>query len=356
VVTGARKIILVFVMFGLQLMMGCGSNLLPLPLEIGGSRYPLERGGSNYPMYSVGQYLSSPTEETWYAPGNMRPVIGTFHLAPDIVRQQLHTMYTNGQRRIALSLWFADFSSHKTIRNGEVYGHMVNSQYGRLLPRHEANLKSVLQLIQQIGYEEVVFRFGSQGNSAPWGWRQWEEDHYQKNLSFIISTRAIVEDVLGHTPVKVTYDLDGELGGRQKGQSRRYLVRLWRDYTARFGATRTFGFSVAAAPGRFAQLITDLDQAGLRPAEYAADMYGNEFRHLSHIERELQDAHEGGKPLVILETFYNDATTAAQIDEACRTWKNIRTLFQWPLARDASHPRFSVHYPPNFDNYLPLFE
>ncbi len=66
-----------------------------------------ERGGSNYGFYSVGTYLDNPTQDQWDKYLNMRPVIGTYHLAPDTVRNQLAVMYANGQRRLALDLWFS---------------------------------------------------------------------------------------------------------------------------------------------------------------------------------------------------------------------------------------------------------
>ena len=286
----------------------------------------------------------------------MRPVIGTFHLDPATVRQQLQTMFSNGQRRLSLVLWFADLSPYAAIATDEVYGHVVNSRSRGLLPRHEANLRSLLQLIREDGYLEVVFRFASQDGSAPWEWAQWDEGAYLNNLGFITATRAIIEEVLGPGPVKVTYDLDAELGGRTDGQSRPYLVRLWRDYTARFGATRTVAFSVAANPGRFTQLIHDLDQAGVRPAEYGVDLYGEEAAKLGYVGEELRAANEGSKPLIVLEVYYNDAATAGEVDQARRALPSIRTLFQWPLARGAKQPHFSVHYPERFESYRGLFQ
>jgi len=48
-----------------------------------------ERGGSNYSFYSAGSYFYFPTDSVWYIPYNMRPVTGTYHLAPDTVRKEL---------------------------------------------------------------------------------------------------------------------------------------------------------------------------------------------------------------------------------------------------------------------------
>src|SRR5262245_46960290 len=64
-------------------------------------------GGSNYPMYSLGNLLQYPTDSDWFIPYNLRPVIATYNLAPDTVRKQLSVMYGNGQRKIALDLWYS---------------------------------------------------------------------------------------------------------------------------------------------------------------------------------------------------------------------------------------------------------
>jgi hypothetical protein len=156
--------------------------------------------------------------------------------------------------------------------------------------------------------------------------------------------------------VAVIYDLDAELGGRVDGQSQPYAVRLWRDYVSRFGATRTVAFSVVGSPGRFTQLIRDLDQAGTRPAEYGVDVYGDEASRLTAVGQELRSANEDGKPLIVLEVYYDDALTASEVERARRAVPQIRTLFQWQLERGVAQKHFSVHYPERFENYIPLFK
>lgn len=350
----ATRLAITIAVAGLPLASACGSpSPRPTPSPSTEAR-GFEVGGSNYVMYSVGEYLTDPRDEIWVR--DVRPVIGAYHLDPATVKQQLLTMYANGQRRLSLVLWFADLSPFAGIAQDERYGHSVNSRLGRLLPTHEANLRSVLRLIREDGYLEVVFRFATQDGSAPWEWTQWQEAAYLKNLSFITSTRAIVEEELGSGPVAVTYDLDAELGGRVDGQSGPYLVRLWRDYATRFGNERTVAFSVVGSPGRFTQLIRDLDQVGMRPSEYAVDVYGDEAARLVSVGDELRSANEGEKPLIVLEVYYNDAITAGEVERARRAVPQIRTLFQWALERGVPQTHFTVHYPERFGNYLPLFE
>jgi hypothetical protein len=93
-----------------------------------------ETGGSNYPMYSVGAYLATPDEDTWYTPLELRPVIGTYHLDSTTVHQQLAAMYANGQRRVSLVLWFTDADGDDRLLDwpARSYGHVLVTENGRL--------------------------------------------------------------------------------------------------------------------------------------------------------------------------------------------------------------------------------
>ena len=129
-----------------------------------------ERGGSNYGFYSVGTYLDHPTQDYWNIYLNMRPVIGTYHLAPDTVKNQLAVMYTNGQRRLALDLWFSNSMPLADFQDSSFCTQLVNSRYGKLFPQQETNLKALLHDINQQGFQVIVFRFLQQGVSDPLSW------------------------------------------------------------------------------------------------------------------------------------------------------------------------------------------
>ena len=179
-----------------------------------------ETGGSNYPMYSVGNYLQYPTDSVWIIPYNLRPVIGTYHLAPDTVKKQLAIMYNNGQRKIALDLWYSDFSRDFNLVDSPLYGHVVSATMGKLIPQHEQNLINLLNDIVNQGFNQIMFRFDTQGDSDPRGWSAWQEDLYLKNWSFVSSTKATIKKTLEGKPIKVLYDLDGELAGLISGADR----------------------------------------------------------------------------------------------------------------------------------------
>ncbi len=311
-----------------------------------------ERGGSNYPFYSMGTYLQYPTDSDWSAPGNLRPVIATYNWAPDTVRKQLAIMYANGQRRIALDLWHTDLSLASGLENNDVFGHVVNSKLGKLLPQHEANLKNLLHDIDHQGFLELVMRFDVQGYSSPREWTAWDESKYQTNWSFISSTIRLIQAELPGLHLHVIYDLEGELGGDFMGLSSNYEEKLWRDYTNTFGSHNTYGFSFAVSPGRVTKAIAIFDKVGKRPDIYGFDVYGNEFWNYSYLKDELAAAGEDKKPIVANEVYYNDTETYSQLLQVRSVLHlNIKFLLQWPLRRGTPVYVFPGDFPADFSAY-----
>ena len=313
-----------------------------------------EIGGSNYPMYSVGNYLEYPTDSDWVIPYNLRPVIGTYHLAPDTVKKQLAAMYNNGQRKIALDLWYSDFSRDFNLVDSPLYGHVVSATIGKLIPQHEQNLINLLNDIVNQGFNQIMFRFDTQGDSDPRGWTSWQEDLYLKNWSFVSSTKATVKKTLEGKKIKVLYDLDGELAGLTVGQTEEYFQRMWGDYVKTYGSHNTIGFSFAVSPSRdFANAIALYDKVGKRPDIYGFDIYGDEFGGLQFLQSELQAAGDGNKPVFMEEAYYNDQVADYEIKQArSALHMNILFIMQWPEQRGAIQQNFSVQYPADYSAYL----
>ena len=313
-----------------------------------------EIGGSNYPMYSIGDLLEHPDGSTWFVPYNLRPVIGTYHLAPDTVRNQLAIMYNNGQRKITLDLWYSDLAPGPPLIDSPIYGHVVNSRLGKLLPQHEANLINLLDDIVNQGYNQIMFRFDTQGDSDPRGWNTWEEARYLKNWSFVSSTKATIKKTLEGKPIKVLYDLDGELAGMTVGQTEAYFQRMWQDYVNNYGSHNTVGFSFAVSPPRsLRDAISLYDHVGKRPDIYAFDIYGNEYEGLQFLKNELQSAGEDKKPVFMEEVYYNDPEAHREVMQARSDLQlNIRFIMQWPEQRGAISNNFSVQFPADYSAYL----
>jgi hypothetical protein len=79
-------------------------------------------------------------------------------------------MFANGQRRLALDLWFSRSMPIADFQDSSFCTHLVNSRYGKLFPQQESNLKAVLHDIDHQGFEMIVLRFEHQGVSDPLSW------------------------------------------------------------------------------------------------------------------------------------------------------------------------------------------
>ncbi len=202
--------------------------------------------------------------------------------------------------------------------------------------------------------DEIMFRFLTQIDSAPIGWAAWDENKYQKNWSFISSTKATVQKALEGKSMKVLYDLDGELAGQTSGQAEAYLQRMWGDYVKNYGSHNCIGFSFAVSPPRdFANALALYDKVGKRPDIYGFDIYGDEYAGLQWLQTELQAAGDGNKPVFMEEAYYNDPEADQEIRQARSDLHlNIRFIMQWPVARYAFQPNFSVQFPADYSAYL----
>ena len=174
-----------------------------------------EVGGSNYAMCKVDEvYRVQRKFDTWYNPYVLQPVIGMLHKHPkQEILNQLKTMHDGGQRKITLVLWHDNFTTEPQTEG--CFGHAISSNGGKLLPQHEANLRTLLKMLRETNYfNEVVVRFVGQGlRSDPGQWTAWNEAMYKENWNFMLSTRAIIQEELKGSPIKIMIDLGVELGG-----------------------------------------------------------------------------------------------------------------------------------------------
>lgn len=324
----------------------CVAPQLPPP-EVAG----VEIGGSNYVMWDVSAYLADTTQ--WYAPLALKPVIGTYHLAPQTVRQQLADMAAKGQKQIALMLWYMPIPSSADTDGDGVYGHVVDSSLAQLRQQHKDNVIALLADIRCSGFNKLYFRFATQGGADPSGWASWDETQFQQNWNFIHNTRTLVDKEMEGSAVEVIYDLSAELGGITSGQAVQYTKGLWQNVTYVFGTTHTYGYSFATAPGRLPTMIGIYDQTGARPSMYAFDIYGDETNTMAYLAAELSAAGEQGKPVLVQETFYNDAVANAGLRSAAAAHGlDLLSILQWPEARGATTAHFSMNYPAEYGAYL----
>jgi hypothetical protein len=311
----------------------------------------VEIGGSNYVMWDVSTYLADTSK--WYAPLALKPVIGTYHLGPQTVRDQLADMAAKGQKQIALMLWYMPIDAGTDGDGDGVYGHVLDSSLSELRPQHKDNLIALLTDIRCAGFNRLYFRFATQGGSDASGWAAWNEPQFQQNWNFLANTRTLVDTEMTGSGVEVVYDLSAELGGITSGQAGDYTKKLWQNVTYVFGTTHTYGYSFATAPGRLTAMIGIYDQTGARPSMYAFDIYGDETNTMNYLASELTAAGDQGKPIVVQETFYNDAQANTGLrGGAAAHGLDLRSIFQWPMARGATTQHFSMNYPAEYSAFL----
>ncbi|MEZ4743817.1 MAG: hypothetical protein R3B45_15460 [Bdellovibrionota bacterium] len=316
---------------------------------------PLEIGGSNYPMYDVSGYLNAPDPSgAWFDEGNLKLVIGDFHQDPDAVKNQLKTMYQNGQRKIALILWHTHFPQQNT---DNTFGNIVRSNEYKLPDQQESNLENILNEINAIGYDEVFLRFAPQRSANPGNWNGWDKTQFAENWNFILNTVNKMEETLDAS-IRRAYDLGLELGGIDTGYTSQYIIKLWEKFKINFPALPA-GFSIAYSARRLDKLIRILKTTDFLPSEYWINIYGSSTDSLGptaairHVKQELNQNGEGHKQIAILETYYNDQKQYQEIiDAVSKHGLKLRFIMQWPFNRNAKISHFSVNYPANYQNYL----
>jgi|GEM_PF-2631515 len=320
-----------------------------------------EVGGSNYVMYSVGEsYRIKNEKDSWWIPGMLEPVIGYYHRKDDdLIRDQLRTLYANGQRKIAVLVWIAAFSGDADDPDMDkmvdgLLGHCIVMENGKLKEQYIKNTRDLITLIRKTGYfNELNFRFAFQGCAGPEKWKEWNENQYQYDWRAIVELRGAVEQALAGSDMKVRYDLGAELGGMEGEYMQKFTSRLWKDYTRTYGRADSYGFSVALYPGRVARMLNAFEDVGVYPDVYAIDVYDNMEQWLPEAVKEFNNAGIHRPRIIVQETYYNDPETLAVLQKVGKEYSiDYLYLMQWPLARGHNVPHFSVDFASEYDAYL----
>lgn len=296
--------------------------------------------GLVYFVYDLGTYNpNSPISSTnnWYNPGdNFKTPVGLYNLNPSLVNQQIANMRASGMDYVTLHIAFADLST--CVANGScndgdsdwVWGELVDDSQYALRPLQQQNLVSILQQIKAQGFRHVVVRFG---NYDPSSWSSWNETEYQKAWNMIVNVRKTVYAQLQGGLTSPIFDLDVEAMGDTRGQVPAYVKRLWSDYTYTYGNADTVGFSTIGNATYVSAASTWY--GSIKPSIYALDIYGDVGQGLLASAQAL--GSEASKPIIIMETYDNDSTTAAQLQSvlSANPGLNVIALMQWQQTRQA---------------------
>ena len=305
-------------------------------------RYFKEVGGSNYVMYRVGkEYLVDGKD--WFKPGVMQPTVANFHLQKkEDVLAQLKAMHASEQRKISILIW-NEHMTPEEMGNDGLYGHVIASNGGAFRPQHAKNLKGLVKLVCESGlFNELIFRHCVQGRADAREWEKWNEVVFRENMDFIIESRELIYEAMQGSGMKLVFDLGAELGGIETGCCREYTRRVWEEYTKRFGADDTFGFSMAGHPDRIRRWIEVCDEVGVRPSCYALDMYDHILEWMPRMMPEFGEAGIKDPKIIILETYWNDPKSLKDLQQIAADFDfEYEYLMQWPLLRGGPHPHFS---------------
>jgi hypothetical protein len=282
------------------------------------------------------------------------PVIGTYHVYPEVVASDLNSMYEHGQRKITLLLWFGPVS----FAENHLWHHVCDSTGGFLCEQHQTDLRALIEAIKQAGYNELHLRFGPQGHAMVREWSSWQAAQFAENRDFILNTITLVEANKG--ALSLIYDLGVEHAWevwRNSPMHRIYCMNLWRAYLdAGFNPEISCGFSVIHGGIGLTPMLQRLQQTRLPfPGVYCIDSYGYEYQALTGVMPVLAQFGQQDKPVYLQETYYNDAISCANVRRAIADAPtlNFQCIFQWPEVRDT--PRgggVPDIYPRRFDNYL----
>ena len=293
------------------------------------------RGGSNYAWSGMESCSRSKFS-----------VVAFYDKQKKFIDEQLSEMYRNGQRRLAVDIFF--------MQDG--VGEIADSTGGDLDRQYKDNLAAYLRAVRNARFEEVLIKFLPQGPNNIFyqnhEWPEWREILYHEHFGVIDSVRRIV----AASGLRYRLDLYSEaIPTRTQGMFLRFTTRLWTDYTAAFGKSDTVGFAIIPNIPQ--------DQFASLPAVYGNNMpevldlhiYGNAYSDFMNAYKRLAQLGYGNVPWIIGEAYYNDEQEADELVRAIRvTGQRVLYLLQWPLTRANANrcPGVDVAAPLRFDKYI----
>jgi hypothetical protein len=296
---------------------------------------PAALGGSNYGWY----YLAPPCNREPYG------VVYNYNTASATIDSQLQQMYSNGQRRLRIPIFFA---------RGVNTGTVMDSTGGTLAPQFLTNLGNLLAAVKAAGFVEIEVSFHPQSGNDPTQWTTFSDDYFQENWSLIQNLRPIIAGA----GIPYHLDLLNE-GVPPVGYAAllQYDQMLWNDYVAEFGSGDTLGFSIIADAAHVGQVSTVYGPSAYgnqgSPQLFDVHIYDETGNSFATAFNSLTSQGYQGVPWIIGEAFYNDAAeAAAQRQEANSTGQTVLYLTQWPLTSDEScSTAVNVAPPADFSNY-----
>jgi hypothetical protein len=306
------------------------------------------RGGSNYLWYMLG-------------PGCDREPYG---IVPNYdnadvraaVQAQLAAMFTSGQLRLSLGVFFA---------HGGPTGTVMDSSNPVAVALAVQNLAALLADVKAAGFQVVLFRFFPVGTIYPPN-SNFDPSLVGEYWNFIQAIRpALVNSRLAYL-----IDLGVEAEPRDSelplipdpwkypdNTNWSHAVRsLWQNYYAAYGSADTIGFSSITDDDaddmrsrvRHMRYVYDIGGGNPRyPAIFAIDVYGDaaadETVKFTQYDQSMRAEDANGSLgwrdafVIVAETWYDDPVAAQNLQTAMRsTRRKVLFLTQWPLDRSST--------------------
>jgi hypothetical protein len=356
------------------------------------------RGGSNFGYYqwidysTTNESLNDSASALTYVVSNYNSTLN--NPAFNAINAQLESMIAEGQRTIRIPIEFdsgctltfctaarpappTDCSNQSpgygyyvltppTAPNISGYWNVMDASGYALPAQCAANLQSLLEKIQALGFQYIEIGFfpegGTDGDVTKWP--SWEEEQFQINWNFIVNTRNLVRSSLNLMTINSPFfDLGNELAnaGRNGGIPLEYMQALWANYAGSIGRTDTFGFSIGFSPGTVQPIVQSLNNIyGSSGAPYILEVHAgdslctgecktdftnsDDYVELIDFDTSLATAGIQSSFVIGEAEYYNsafDAQALAAAAEAILTGPNKRQCFwltQWPLDPTSSLP------------------
>lgn len=308
-------------------------------------------GGTNFNWYDVvnQNWIPYVNLAGWSTPTGQSAILS-----------QLQSMFNNGQRSLRFLVWH---TSQASIGTGNFYTcgsrPRTDSNGSYNLDRTcQNNLAAIIQAAKNMGFELVVIGAAPQWHNNPW------ECDAASNWSALaqenINVMKELTSIGAQSGMNYLIDLSNE-GIPQTGRPQchwDFVSTAWSQYSALYGTRHTVGFSVAmdstwTVNNRLAYITTVY---GNNPPDvfdlhiYAGSAPDTEQLILTQAHASIQQMPDKykNKPLLIGETYYNDAIAAGYFKNAAiATGAKIVSLIQWPASRDntsPSPPFVAAHY------------
>jgi len=318
----------------LAALISCGGGGSAPTQPTGPQKLPAALGGSNYAWYQ----LDPPCTREPYG------VIYNYNTATSTINSQLQQMYSNGQRRLRIPMYFA-----RGINSGTI----MDSTGGNLAPQFRSNLANLLAAIKAAGFEEVEVGFFPRSANNPVQWTTFSEDYFHENWSLVQNLRPIILN----SGLSYHLDLLNE-GIPPPGYAPmlQYDQMLWNDYVSAYGNADTLGFSIIADAAHAGQVSAVYGPSSFgssgSPQLFDVHIYDETGASFATAFAALKAQGYEGVPWIIGEAFYNDATEAAALrQQATSTGQQVLYLTEWPLTSDESCPDVNVAPPVKFSDY-----